>query len=221
MKTLSKQSKFKNVAVAQVIVMFALTLLSFCTYSQNNRQTNYKVAPGIGTFISGDGHGTMYEGSLNLSNGKNIFSLGAIIQKRKTEFSGVSFSYVKPLFSRDYSYYGLPYEEFAEKNVQLFLFSKGSYIHQSRLSYNSEKLEEKAFYSETDIIPDFSSTKFSTVEAFAGFGLNVKLGSSLVWGNYIGFGTYYHLNYLKGMHHARMAPVIALGTSIRLLNYKK
>ncbi|MBL7884611.1 MAG: hypothetical protein JNL69_11115 [Bacteroidia bacterium] len=221
MKTTVKQTRRKNVSTAKMFVTLLLTALSFYSYSQNKKATNYRITPGLGAFVSGNGHGAMYEGSLYLSNGKNVFSAGVLVQKRKTEFCGATFSYIKPLFSKEYAHYGLPYQEFAERNVQLFLFSKGSYFHKSNLSYNTQTLEEKAFYTETDIIPDFSTVRFSTVEVSAGFGLNVKLGSSLVWGNYIGFGTYYHLDYIQGMHHDRMAPVITFGTSLRMLNYKK
>lgn len=206
----------------------------------------YKIGMEIGTNISGNGHGTFYEGGITLSNKKNVFLIGTCIQKRKTDLCGLSFNYMRTVLSRNNfaKKTAASMEEMDEfekmeaieemeeleaiknnknpERLQLFFFTKAQYIHHASLSFNGVKHEEN-FSKEknNDIDIDFNNYKTSTVEFYAGFGLNVNISKNLTWTNSIGFGTYYHLNYIPGMYKDQIAPVMMLKTSIRINNFSK
>jgi hypothetical protein len=77
---------------------------------------------------------------------------------------------------------------------------------------------EEAASKQNDFKTDYSKYELSTAELFAGFGLNMKINNKLVWSTSVGFGTYYHVDYVNGLYNERMAPVLMLGTALRL-NY--
>lgn len=183
--------------------------------AQTDSNNHYVVGTGISTFISGNSHGTGYEGTINLSNGSNVFSLGACMLKRKSTLSGVSVGYQKNMITLN--------DDSDQDNqngaLTLNFFTRAQYTHKASLSYRAEKRNQD-FYVPSDDKIDFTKYKTSTVDLFAGFGLDVNLSRNLVWSNKIGFGTYYHIDYVKGMYNDRMAPVLFLGTGIRINSFK-
>ena len=206
----------------------------------------YKVGIEIGSNLSGNGHGTFYEGGVTLSNKKNVFLIGTCIQKRKTELCGLNFNYMRTILSRNNfsKRSAASLEEMDEfermeaieemeelaaiknsdvpERFQLFFFTKAQYIHKASLSFEGVKHEEnfsREKNNDTEI--DFSNYKTSTVEFYAGFGLNLNISKNLTWTNSIGFGTYYHLNYIHGMYKDQIAPVMMLRTSIRINSFSK
>lgn len=218
MKTIGTNSnKLQHViAAAALIILVAFGKGSLI--SQNASKSPYLLGLSLGSHISGNAHGTIYEAGLGLYNGKNLFSVGPCMQKRTMAVCGGRFNYMRILTGK---------EEFAKKSLgydveasrlQLFVYSRVEYIHNASLSYNDVKKEETVMQNREEMPLDANRIKLSTIDVSAGVGLNIKLSSQLVWGNYIGFGTYYHLNHKQGMYCEKMAPVIVIGTSLRL-NY--
>jgi hypothetical protein len=199
------------------ILLFLFTLSSVNCKSQSTLASQTKLGVLAGTQLSGNGHGCMYEASAELSNGNNCLSIGALIQKRKNQFAGVNLSYSRVVFGNDNHY---SFED-SGNNIQLFFYAKVQYIHNASLSFNRECLEEKYFKQSNDANVNFQNYKTSTVEAIAGFGLDVRVFRNIAWHNSIGIGAYNHLNYLQGMYCEKTGPSLVLSTSLKLTNFIK
>lgn len=205
----------------------------------------YKLGMEIGSNVSGNGHGAFYEGGITFSNKKNVFLIGTCIQKRKSDLCGASFSYMRTILDRN-SFSKKPIKitenmdeleklEAMEENeemeelknnkgierLQLFFFTKAQYIHDASLSFQGVKQEEDFSREKNDYSTDFSNYKTSTLEFYGGFGINLNISKNLTWANSIGFGTYYHMNYIPGMYKDQIAPVMMLKTSLRINNFNK
>lgn len=210
-------STLKNVISATALIM-AMILGKGALMSQNAQKSPYLLGLSVGSQISGNAHGTIYEAGLGLYNGKNVFSLGACMQKRSMQLCGARFQYTRILTGKeDFSGQDHPYAVEPSK-LQLFFYSRAQYLNNAMLTYNDVKKEETIMKNRDEVPSDANRIRLSTIDVSAGVGLNVRLCKQLVWGSYIGFGTYYHLNYKPGMYCENIAPVIVLGTSLRL-NY--
>jgi len=201
-----------------LIILFVI-LGNHSVFSQNRNAQAYKLGLGVSSSISGNAHGTIYDVSSHLYNGKNLFGIGACIQKRKENLCGFKINYMRFVTGKEV----LANEKFKAKNdnsrTQLFFYSSVQFIQNGYLSFGAVKREE-VLYPKSETPSDFSNYKISTAEASVGFGINVKITDQLVWSNYVGFGAYYHLNYTKPMYTEKTATMIVLGTALRL-NYFK
>ncbi len=203
---------FKN-ATAIILILTCGTLCS-----QSNTKSNYRLGLGVGTHLSGNSHGTMYNASVSLYNGKNHFSIGPCFQKCKKEICGAGFRYMRMLTGQESFNSEKINPEIEDKRIQLFVFSYVQYLNSANLSKGAIRLEEKGIQKQNDETIDFSNYQLSTIDIFGGLGLNRKINQKLVWSNSIGFGTYYHLNYVNGMYADRISPVLMLSTALRF-NY--
>lgn len=208
-------SKNKNSGILAICILLIMGVQSIAQKNNNG----YRLGIGVGTHLSGNSHGTMYDLSLSLYNGKNHISLGPCIQKRKEQLCGASFRYSRILTGQEsFLADGTSYNADDDcHRIQLFTFVQAQYLKGAGLSYNAVKMEEAAG-KQNDYKVDYSKYELSTAELFAGFGLNTKINQKLVWSTSIGFGTYYHINYINGLYNERIAPVLMLGTALRL-NY--
>jgi len=216
--TLKTSSQFHNL-LSGIGKSFILIMICFSTINaQNTEKSPYLLGASVGSHASGNSHGTIYDAGVGLYNGENVFSLGACMQKRSMKFCGASFQYNRILTGK---------EDFAAKEsryaidpskLQLFLYSRIEYVNNAELSYNAVKKEETLVKNQSEVPVNCNNIKLSTIDLSAGVGLNIRLSKQLVWSNYIGFGTYYHLNYTPGMYCEKASPVLVLGTALRL-NY--
>lgn len=186
--------------------------------SQNQTKSPYLCGISIGSHVSGNSHGTLFDASVSLYNGKNAFSAGACVQKRTMQICGGSFNYTHILTGKeDFSERSLKYG-IDDSKLQLFCYSTASYLQNAALSYNAVKCEEALMQNKNEFPSNGNAIRLSTAEITAGFGLNIKLSKQLVWSNYIGFGAYYRLNHTAGMYCEKAAPMLSLGTALKL-NY--
>lgn len=193
-----------------------LMLLSVSSlFSQKIKKSPYRLGVGIGSHVSGNAHGSIYDVYGSIYNGNSVFSAGPCIQKRTNSICGARIAYNYMLTGKED--FSKSRNEFNDcEKLQLYFFSYLQYIHNSPLSFNSVRREEITSRSNDNRTVDFEKLKFSTVEGGFGFGLNVNLSKQLVWGNYMAFGTYYHINYMGGMYAERISPVLVIGTTLRL-----
>ena len=209
------QIRFSGVLIFIIILLMILGANKL--FSQKNQ--NYKLGLGISSNISGNAHGTIYTLSSHLYNGKNLFGIGACVQKRKENVCGVKLNYMRFITGKEVKVN----EKFEPldgySRTQLFFYSSVQYIQNGYLSFGAVKREE-LLNNNSEVASDFSNFKLSTAEACIGFGLNIKITEQLVLSNYIGFGAYYHMNYNKPMYTEKAAPMLVLGTALRL-NYFK
>ncbi|MCD6019800.1 MAG: hypothetical protein K0S53_2921 [Bacteroidetes bacterium] len=216
--TYTKQkNNFKN-NNSCILAICLMLLLGVQSIAQKSN-TGYRLGMGVGTHLSGNSHGAMYSLSVSLYDGKNHFSIGPCLQKRKEEICGASFRYARILSGQENFLADGSINKADNEchRVQLFTFVQAQYLKGAALSYKAVKMEEAAA-KQNDYKTDYSKYQLSTAELFAGFGLNTKINNKLVWSTSIGFGTYYHLDYVNGLYNERMAPVLMLGTALRL-NY--
>jgi hypothetical protein len=218
MKTINTTSSTLQIVVTATALFILMVLGNGTLVSQNAQKSPYLLGLSIGSNISGNAHGAIYEAGLGLYNGKNIFSIAACTQKRSMQLCGGRFQYTRILTGKeDFSGQDRPYAVEPSK-LQLFFYSRAQYLNSACLAFNDVKKEETIMKNRDEVPSDANRIRLSTIDVSVGIGLNVKLCKQLVWGNYIGFGTYYHLNHNPGMYCEKMAPVIVLGTSLRL-NY--
>lgn len=194
--------------IGMFMLLNASTLIS-----QKAEKLPYRLGVGIGTHVSGNAHGGVYDVYGSIYNGNSILSIGPCIQKRSNSICGARMSFSYMVTGRDdFSGSGNEFNE--SEKLQLYFFSYLQYIYKAPLSFRSVKREEIVSQRNDNREVDFNKFKFSTTEAGLGFGLNIKLGKQLVWSNYMGFSTYYHTNYVEGMYAERIAPVLMMGTSL-------
>lgn len=216
MKNIIKKNVRGIVFIQYTLYIGLFMLLSVCTlFSQKTEKLPYRLGVGIGTHVSGNAHGGVYDVYGSIYNGNSVFSVGPCIQKRSNSICGARMEYNYMVTGRD-DFSKARYEFKECEKLQLYFFSYLQYIHNSSLSFSSVKREEMTSRSNDNRAVDFDKLKFSTVEGGLGFGLNINLSKQIVWGNYMAFSTYYHTNYMNGMYAERIAPVLVIGTALRL-----
>ncbi len=213
--TTTKNTVQKRLSIAgKIFILIMISSLSLV--SQISSKSPYLLGMSVGSHISGNSHGTIFEVGANLYNGKNIFSLGACIQKRSMELSGGRFNYTRILTGQEDLSTSEPDFVMDPSRLQLFFYTRVEYLNNAQLSYNAVKKEETLVKNHEENGFNVSNVRLSTIDASAGIGLNVKISKKLVLANYVGFGTFYHLNYKPGMYCDKVAPVLVLGTALRL-----
>ncbi len=203
--------------IFQVLCKMFVFLFTFFSndvlISQNNKSSLYKAGIGIGTHISGDGYGGIYDLYGSLYNGKRFFLAGPCVQKRSGSVCGGRLFYAYIVTARD-NFTKKENKYADDEGIQLYFFSYLQYINNAPLSFNTVEMEEKLNVRNDAQSINFNKIKLSTAEACAGFGFNLKLAKQLVWSNYIGINIFYHLNYVTGMYEDRLSSGLMLGTSI-------
>ncbi len=154
------------------------------SFSLNNamHSQNEKTKFGISatTSMSGQGFGAMYTPSLFYKLNDCKIELGLNIQKRKFNISGMQINFEYTLFDESKEY-----NNSCAGDLELFVYSTIKYncnAYLSKSQINSEKMIV------TDSKIPFDDLKFTALEAYIGFGLNVKLTERLKCCNSIGFG---------------------------------
>jgi len=188
----------KKLAMVLVILLSSKSLFSQTT--KEPAHFNF----GVEAFSSADGHGTFYSPHLNVTKGNNTIGIGTMIQKRTGIMNGLKLSYSRNLTGvRDEA-----------DLLQINAFGSLQYNNKLPLSYALVNHEGRIYREQQT---DFNSIKMATAEVTAGFGLQVNITRTISWNSYAGLATYYHLNYAKGIDHARMATGLMIGTGINFL----
>jgi hypothetical protein len=200
-------SEKANILYVIIIVLLNLSHLN----AQQIERMPYRFGAGIGTHISGNAHGNIYDVYGSLYNGKNLISFGPCIQNNSNPLSGARISFSHMLTGQD-DLSKNSITNFEDDKLQLFVFSFCQYLHNAHLSSGAIKQEQLMSRGNEHQL-DYNSIKLSTIELGVGFGLNLKLSKKMVWGNYIGISTIYHTNYINGLHTDKIAPVLVVGTS--------
>jgi len=220
-----RENKANGVALKRVIVVILLMIIKIHQLSAQKyeRKVPVKVGGGLELFTSGNWHGTLYSPSLSLNKGRNMFYGGALIQKRSSQVVGGRFGYSfnlsDPKGSLDYDE-GNQEEDYQQEPVQecksllhLNFFSYVQYINNGGLSYVAARTEQ---LTHRDGTTNWNSVKLNTAEVCLGFELNVRFSERITWKNFIGGSVYYHINYVQGMYHERVAPTLVIGTGIHI-----
>jgi hypothetical protein len=205
------------------IILLIMFISVFKSISQNKSIKHYGFGVSIGTQISGNSLGGIYEISGNLYNNNNMTALGLCLQGRTKLPNGLRIGYSRILTGFDNFLFVEKEdddEKFSDKKFQLCFFSTLQYTHNAHLSDGASLLENKSSLSKDNDKPNYSKAKLSTIEVSIGFGLNTKIGKNIIWSNYIGLSSYYHTNYINGMYIDKSALALTLGTTIGVKFYR-
>jgi hypothetical protein len=177
------------------------------------------IGGGLETYSSGNWHGTLFSPYLNLTKGRRSFNMGPVMQSRSKELSGGKFSFSYNLSGGKSKRVSVDEDEEdyvagAQPGIlQLNVFGFGQYIHNTPLSKSASITEQK---TSREASINWSNVRLSTAEAGVGFELYVKFSKRVSWKNFIGGSVYCHTNYIAGMYHEKISPVLFMGTGIHI-----
>lgn len=160
-------------------IIIVLLLISNIGFSQGAR-IHFGIS--AASSITGSGFGIQYSPGVFCKFGNKNIEIGAIIQKRNFNASGVRVNYEYTVFDGE----NLQYGEEGNRNLELFFFSTIIYEHAAKLSSAQIRLERKV--SRAESAKEYDKFEFNAIEAYEGFGLRIKLSNRLKWVNSIGVG---------------------------------
>jgi hypothetical protein len=135
--------------------------------------------------------------------------LGLNIQKRKLNVSGMQVNFEYTLLDDSKKCYN----DGSAGDLELFAFSTVKYSWDAYLSKSQIKIEKMVA---TDRNIPFDNLKFAAVEAYVGFGLNVRLSKKLKCRNSIGFGGWTSINGERHLYRQYDGISIALSTGLTM-----
>jgi len=184
-------AKSKNKIIATLIGKTGLFVLALCLFTgpafSQNKAGSDKLHTGIGVFsqVSANGYGTQYAPQVFLKKGRRTCYAGPLIQKRKTNLSGIELNFT----------YSLTGAEVAQRiqdgynpNLELFVFIAAAYSNNAALGKHT--LREENYTPAEGAQKDLSNTRFRSAELYAGAGLNIRFLKNFKWMNCIGVGGY-------------------------------
>lgn len=208
--------KMKSIITTKAIAaIFLLLSLQIRISAQNPLQNHVKLGGGVEQYVSGNIHGTVYSPYLALSKGKNVFTMGAVIQKRSLLMQGGKIGYQRVITGGDRFAVDCDGERVDER-LQLNAFGYIQYVKNMSMSYTSTIIEER---TNKKMDYNWNQLRLSTAELCAGVELHIKINQNISWKNYFGASVYYHLNYKQGMYHERILPVLLIGTGINIKHF--
>ena len=155
-----------------------------------------KFGGGFEFLSSGNGHGSFLSPHLSVDKGKNSFISG-LMMKGGT-IRGVKVTWSRNLSNED------------RDPIQLNAMSYLQYIRPTEIS-KSLAISESMIWSGNGV--NYNLVKVSTVEFGCGIELRIDIDDWVFIRNFVGFGFYYHPQYVK-MDHERIATTLQLGTGI-------
>jgi len=137
-----------------------------------------KYGVSISRSSSGNSFGPFYNPGAIVKVRNNQFELAANIQQRNTRFSGAQFTH-------EYIYFGG--DEAVEEKTQLFVFYNMKLITNASLNRRNAYIERR---NSPESKVNFDNLRFTTMEAYIGFGLKLKLTEHLKLASLIGIGAW-------------------------------
>jgi len=184
---LSSYAFGRKLFILIVSLVFSLKY-GICQQNTPVKKGNFGLA--VSSIIDADGYGTQLLPSLYYKRNRNTYFIAPIVQKQKSNVSGLQFNYEYTLVSESEGY---------SKRLELFCFATGLY-------QNNALMGKRALLVESMANPEFSENicqiHFKSVEAYAGFGLRIKLFKTAKWVNSLGAGGYTSFNFPCHLYYA-------------------
>lgn len=171
----------KNYSVVVILITSLLIMLSLTIYGQGGKPRITPFGLSANATLSGAGFGSQYNicGSYHFNN--STISAGPVFQHRNGNYSGINASYEYTLFdgsAHDYDCYNF-------RKLELNSFITTTFHHNAILG-NKQLRTEKKVNPESAV--NYGTLKYTAIEAYVGFGLNLRISSRFKWTNAIGFG---------------------------------
>lgn len=169
----------KNSSLITKATLLALFISPVSTAIAQNKNTL-----GVRSYIciTGSGHGASITPALFYRYNRTMISAGPVMNLQMKEVTGIQLGYEYAMTGACKKMATNHYNEKAE----LFAFGSLMYRPSACLSKKAVEMEQTA---EMKTNP-YESMKVTTFEAYAGFGLKVKVLKRLQWANSIGIGAY-------------------------------
>lgn len=195
-----------------VLILFVILAGTVSSVNAQVRMTGDRpqLFYGVGAFVSGSGHGTIFTESIGVQQFRNAYSVSACLQRRTMQVKGVRFTYAYELANNGSTLFS----DSRKGSQQLNAFAFAQYLGKAPLSSGVANSENMVNPNQ-DL--DWNDARLSTVELAAGVEFNVKIARRLQWKNSIGVSTYYRANYPAQMYNGRSSVVLTLGTGIAFI----
>ena len=204
--TYSIVNKFTSKTIAIMLLSFVLIVeQGTCQQTASIQKGNIGLA--VSSMFNADGYGVQYLPSVYYKKNRNTYFIAPLIQKQKANVSGVQLNYEYTLVA--------PGEAYA-KGLELFCFAAGLY-------QNNALLGKQALHNESLANCEYKGAfqlHFKSVEAYAGFGLRIKLFKNVKWVNSLGVGGYASFNFPQHLNYESHNLGLYLKTGISI-DFKK
>jgi hypothetical protein len=227
-----RSAKVQVNAIVCCLMIIGLFLSSHKALAQTELQNYNQIGLTFGSFISGNGHGSMYTPQICFNTKKSALYVGPCIQKRAMQFNGVRMAYSFVLNSKPktaveedeeeieaaYQYFGgsTPVKTSTiatESRVNFKLFVYAEYLKDNLLSNSMVKMETHVNRVEG---VNWNTAKLSTIEGGIGGQIGLRLKKNVYLNAYITASFFYHTKYINNMHHEQYSPCITIGTNITI-----
>lgn len=208
MKTNSQPRKLV-IIVSITTLIFILLCASTHGYGQVRCDDHFKPGFVLGSYSSGNGHGTSYEVLGSLQSHRSTLMAGPTFQKAARKLNGIKVWYSYSLTGVEPSCKRHAYA--TDTDIELAFFAFAQY-------YNGAVLSKATLRAEGDLDAEmhshYTSLRMNTVELAGGMSFNFKLGEHLKIRTYVGVSYYNHLNFNESMFHSKNAAVLMTGLGI-------
>jgi hypothetical protein len=204
-KKATKNNCTKNVFLI-LLTFILIAQYGVCQQSTSSQKGNFGLS--ASSMSNADGYGVQYLPAVYYKKNRSSYFIAPIIQKQKINVSGVQLNY-------EYTF--LAEGEADAKRLELFCFATGLYQNKALLGKQALSNESMA---NPEYIGNPSQLHFKSVEAYAGFGLRIKLFKNVKWVNSIGGGGYGSFNFPGNLYYANhnLGLFLKTGISIDLKN---
>ena len=190
---LKKVIGFSLYSFGRKLFLLAVSLvfsIQYATCQQNTPVQKGNFGLAISSIADADGYGTQLLPSVYYKSNRSAYFIAPIVQKQKSNMSGIQLNYEYTLVDEGEAY---------AKRLELFCFATGIY-------QNDALMGKHALCNESMANPEFSENicqlHFKSVEAYAGFGLRIKLFKNVKWVNSLGAGGYTSFNFPCHLYYA-------------------
>jgi hypothetical protein len=204
----NSKNKMLQINITCLVVLLMLFLSSKKMMGQM-QLSKLKDNIGVGLFgqISVNGYGTEYMPTIYYKTGRKTFFVAPTIQKQKANLSGIQITY-------QYSLTGSEIPGHDEGELELFVFLTAAYHHNAMLGKITERNDQIAnpLFVENGV----ATYRYSSVEAFGGFGLSIPFLKRFKWTNSVGLGGYTSFNFSSQLYYHSQNIGVTLRTGITM-----
>lgn len=174
----------------KVLKVNAFSLITMLCVLVSGGASAQKSKPALGvsltSSLTGIGFGTQYSPGLFLVSGKKRIEAGPVFQKRDMNFTGFRANFSYTVYDGATALYP------GNEKLELFFYNEAIWHNSAKLGKSQMQLEKQVSRNELKV--DLAALSYKAVEAYAGFGLRIKLTNQLKWGNAIGVGGWHTIS---------------------------
>lgn len=216
MKTIYQTPAKIVIGVAILTITFILICISTNGYGQQARcEDHFKPGIALGSYCSGNGHGTYYDVAMSLRVHRSTIMVGPSLQKASGNLNAAKLWYSYSLTAVEPSCRKGRTGEWTDPTTELCFFTSVQYYKGAILSKAVRELEANMDKSTDDVL---RKMKLNTVELSGGIGIHFRINDKVHVRTYVGVAYYQHLNLHEQLFHDKQGAVMIAGLGIGLGN---